>query len=394
MLPAMTRIDDSNELQQLWTALPEARVIGGAVRDLLANTPIADIDLATPLTPEATIQRLNATGIRTIPTGLSHGTITALIGTSSFEITTLRRDLETDGRHATVAFTDDWATDAARRDFTINAMSLDRDGTIHDYFTGRADLAAGIVRFVGDPATRIAEDYLRILRFFRFYARYASGEPDPAAIDAIRTLRAGLSTLSAERIWQELRRILAAPAPHNALHLMQETGVLAIVLPEATTLAGLDAALARNAPAGPLLRIAALINSNAPPLADRLKLSDAERTYLATLHKAPDLPPDPDEATIRRTLADHDAQTLIDKSWITPEPADRTTLRTRLTNTPRPVFPLQGRDAIALGATPGPSIGIALAATRAWWLDQNCRPNLTECRAELARRLISHKPRR
>jgi poly(A) polymerase len=158
-------------LAAVMAILPEARVVGGAVRDALAGRAVTEIDLATPRTPEQVTVALQEAGIRVVPTGIDHGTVTAVLGERSFEITTLRRDVETDGRHAVVAFTDDWRTDAARRDFTINAMSMARDGEVFDYFGGIADLRAGIVRFVGEPAIRIAEDHLRILRYFRFFAR-------------------------------------------------------------------------------------------------------------------------------------------------------------------------------------------------------------------------------
>ncbi len=212
--------------------LPEARVVGGAVRDALDGRAVSDIDLATPRRPEAVTAALQAAGIRAIPTGIDHGTVTALVDGRPFEITTLRRDEETDGRHARVAYTDDWQEDAARRDFTINAMSMTPAGEIFDYFGGRADLAAGHVRFVGDPATRIAEDYLRILRFFRFHARYGRGEPAPAATAAIRAGVPGLARLSPERVWGELKRILAAPDPVGAVALMAELGVLPALVPE------------------------------------------------------------------------------------------------------------------------------------------------------------------
>ena len=223
-------------------ALPEARVVGGAVRDALAGRPITDIDLATPRTPEQVTKALQEAGIRVVPTGIDHGTVTAVLGERSFEITTLRRDVETDGRHAVVAFTDDWRTDAARRDFTINAMSMARDGEVFDYFGGIADLRAGIVRFVGDPATRIAEDHLRILRYFRFFARYSAGPADAAALAAIRAGASGLGKLSAERVWSELSRILAVPDPRAAVALMADLGVMDAVLPE-----GADAARAGTA---------------------------------------------------------------------------------------------------------------------------------------------------
>ncbi len=250
-------------LRAVLTALPEARVVGGAVRDALAERPIADpgadIDLATPRPPHDIVRALTKAGIRAVPTGISHGTVTAVIGGRGFEVTTLRRDVETDGRHASVAFTEDWRVDAARRDFTINAMSMTADGAVFDYFNGIADLHAGAVRFVGDAATRIAEDYLRILRFFRFHARYGTGAPDPAALAAIRAGVGGLAILSVERVWSELQRILAAPDPSGAVALMAELGVLAAVLPEGADPGKLARLVAAGAPADPILRLAALL---------------------------------------------------------------------------------------------------------------------------------------
>ncbi len=243
-------------------------MVGGAVRDALAARAVVDIDLATPRPPADTMAALQQAGVKVVPTGLGHGTVTAVVDGRGFEITTLRRDVETDGRHAVVAFTEDWRLDASRRDFTINAMSMTRDGTLFDYFDGTADLQAGRVRFVGDPATRIAEDYLRILRFFRFYARYGCVSPDPATLDALRAGIPGLRRLSVERVWMELRRILAAPNPEEAVGLMARLGIWAAVLPEAqavSRLAGL--------PADPVLRLAAMLTGDPLALATRLKLS-------------------------------------------------------------------------------------------------------------------------
>ncbi|MDD2877885.1 MAG: CCA tRNA nucleotidyltransferase [Acidiphilium sp.] len=372
---------DKSGLAAVWNVLPEARIVGGVVRDQIAGLPVSDVDLASPLPPATVIARLEAAGLRAIPTGIAHGTVTALAGDQSFEITTLRRDIETDGRRAVVAFIDDWQADAARRDFTINAMSMDRAGTIFDYFGGQADLAAGVVRFVGKPAIRIAEDYLRILRFFRFFARYARGEPDAPAIAAIAASRAGLSQLSAERVWQELKKILAAPNPRAALHLMCETGVMAVILPEAQPLDTLDIMIARAAPVDPLLRFAALMPDD-PATADRLKLSDAERSRLTTLATAPLLPPDADAATCRRALADWETGALVDRTWLATD-ADRSGLRARLVAMPRPVFPLMGRDALALGAMPGRALGEALAAARDWWLTRDCLPGKAESLGKL-----------
>ena len=382
-------------LAPVLAALPEARVVGGAVRDALADRPIADIDLATPVPPEATMAALERAGLRAIPTGLSHGTVTAISDGRPFEITTLRRDVATDGRHAAVAWTGDWREDAARRDFTINAMSLDRDGRVHDYFGGEADLAAGRVRFVGHPAIRIAEDYLRILRFFRFYARYGRGRPDPAALTAIRDGVPGLGRLSAERVWMELRKILAAPDPLPAVRLMAAADVLAAVVPEGADPAGLEKLIANRAPPDPLLRVAALLTGDAASFAERLKLANAEAERLAVLRAGPVPVAGDDDAALRRLLAEEDAALLADRTYLRggPDP-DFATLRARLLAMARPVFPLEGRDALALGARPGPAVGEALRETRAVWLAGGCVADkaalLPVLRARLDDRTATH----
>ena len=374
-------------LRMVLAALPEARLVGGAVRDALAGRPVADIDLATPRLPDAIVEALTRTGIRAVPTGIAHGTITAVAGGRGFEVTTLRRDVETDGRHASVAFTDDWRVDAARRDFTINAMSMTADGAVFDYFSGIADLRAGVVRFVGDPATRIAEDYLRILRFFRFFARYGTGAPDPAALAAIRAGLGGLAILSVERVWSELQRILAAPDPSDAIAQMAELGVLAGVLPEGTDPQALARLVAAGAPADPLLRLAALLTGDADALAIRLKLSTAERERLLALRAQPVPRPDAGDDELRRQLANDPPDILIGRAWLAGGNApDWHRLRARLAAIPRPVFPLEGRDALALGIAPGPEMGALLRTTRDWWLAGGCRADRAACRAELARR--------
>ena len=367
-------------------ALPEARIAGGAVRDTLAGRPVADIDLATPRRPDQVIAALTAGRIRAVPTGIDHGTVTAVSGGRGFEITTLRRDVQTDGRHAVVDFTEDWRADAARRDFTMNAMSMTRDGAIFDYFGGIADLHAGLVRFVGDPATRIAEDYLRILRFFRFHARYASGPPDMAAVAAIRAGVPGLARLSAERVWSELTRILATPDPRVAVALMAELGVLSAVIPEGADPTRLSLLVAAGAPADPLLRLAALLTGDPAALAARLRLSIAERDRLLALRHAPLVPPDADDDALRRLLADTDPAVLLDRTWLDgADGPDWAALRARLARMPQPVFPLEGRDVLALGLPPGPHVGALLRAVRDWWLQGGCRADATACRAELAR---------
>ncbi|WP_419730091.1 CCA tRNA nucleotidyltransferase [Lichenicola sp.] len=393
--PALAGLPEHGALQLLWSILPDARLVGGAVRDLLADRPTADLDMATALPPDETQARLHERGIKVVPTGLAHGTVTAVIDRRPYEITTLRRDLETDGRHAIVAWTDDWQEDAARRDFTINAMSLGRDGVLHDYFGGAADLAAGRVRFVGEADRRIAEDALRVLRFFRFQARYGRGAPDDQAVQAIAAAVLQLSRLSAERVWSELRRLLELPDPLEVLGLMQRLGVLPALLPESRDqgLARITALVALGGPVDPVLRLAAL-GGPADRVAARLRLSNQEAGRLATL--ASGVRPDPmlDADALRRLLADEPAQALADRTWLVQ--ADRgdtgegdaaawTMLRERLHAMPRPVFPLSGRDAVAAGLPPGPAVGLMLREVEAWWREGGCLAGRADCLERLAR---------
>ena len=376
--------------------LPGARLVGGCVRDAIAGRAVADIDLATPEPPDAVTRALQGAGLRAVPTGLDHGTVTAVSGGRGFEVTTLRRDQATDGRHAQVAWTADWQEDAARRDFTMNAMSILPDGAVYDYFDGVADLRAGRVRFVGDPAARIGEDYLRILRFFRFHARYGHGEPDAAALDALRGGVPGLARLSPERIWSELKRILLTPDPRGAIRLMDGLGVLSAVLPGPFDLARLDRLLDAGGPADPLLRLAALVPGAGLDLAARLRMSVAERDRLVAWAGPPPAPGMDDDA-LRRLLADAPPNAVPGRAWLAgarkPEGfaadagPDWASLRERLAVLARPVFPLEGRDALALGVPPGPGVGELLRAVRAWWMEGGCRAGAAACRAELARRV-------
>src|SRR5215469_14329244 len=260
--PWMTEPATRDVLAALAVGGAEARFVGGSVRDALLGREIEDIDIATPALPEQVIELLQKRGIKVVPTGLAHGTVTAIAGSPErhFEITTLRRDVETYGRRARVAFDADWAADAARRDFTINAIFLDPDGTLHDPVGGLADLRAHRVRFVGDPATRIAEDVLRILRYYRFEARFGTGEGDPGARAACRAAASLLPNLSAERVVQELVRLLETPDPVPALQMMQQDGVLTMIRPEARRLDRLRQMIVVEPEADPLRRLAAQID--------------------------------------------------------------------------------------------------------------------------------------
>jgi len=364
-------------------ALPGARAVGGCVRDHLAGLPVQDIDMAAPFPPEEISRRLAAAGLRVFETGIAHGTVTALLDRDPIEVTSLRRDLVTDGRHAEVAWTADWNEDAARRDFTINAMSMAADGTLHDPFGGVADLAARRVRFVGDAATRLAEDYLRALRFFRFQARYGGPVPDAQALAAIRAAAPGLARLSAERVWSEIKRLLAAPDPRAALALMAGAGVLPAILPEAGPPARLDLAVARGA-GDVLLRLALLlpVGVDLPALARRLKLSGEEGARLRALHAAGTLPEDAQDPAARRrfaALVTARGHALPGEVALVAAVQTGRNLAPLLDLGPGPEFPLQGRDALALGVPPGPRVGALLGQVREWWLEGGAEAGHAAC---------------
>ena len=274
-------------LDRLVAAIDGARFVGGSVRDTLLGIPVADIDIATPLPPETVLVRLKESAIKSVPTGLKHGTITAVLADGPVEVTTLRRDVDTDGRHAVVAFTDDWREDAARRDFTINALYADpASGRVFDYFGGLADLEAGLVRFIGDPYARIAEDHLRILRFFRFLARFGN-EPDAAGLDACTARAKDLMALSRERIADELLKLLVAKDAVKVVALMIERGIFAPVLPEIVSADRLAMLAEREAatgtPPNAIRRLASLLTGDIDSVGARLKFSNAQRQRLTRI---------------------------------------------------------------------------------------------------------------
>jgi len=344
------------------------RFVGGTVRDELLGIPHADVDLATRLEPQAVMRRLQTTKIKAVPTGIDHGTITAVSRGHIVEITTLRRDVSTDGRRATVAFTEDWAEDAARRDFTINALSADPvSGDIFDYFGGLADLEQRHIRFIGDPLARIAEDHLRILRFFRFHARFGSGTPDAAALDACTARANDLMALSRERIADELLKLLAVADPSVTVGIMLERRILKPVLPEieAGALSRLHGLVASEQAAGavpdPLRRLSALLPRDPPTVAEvavRLRLSNKARKRLACTASADlDLSPQalayrvgPDCAVDRLLLAGKHADAMEIGSW---KP-------TRL--------PVKGGDLIARGLAEGPVVARTLRQIEDEWV--------------------------
>jgi poly(A) polymerase len=362
----------------------EARIVGGAVRNTLLGLPVTDLDIATSVRPEDVVARAEEAGLGAVPTGMAHGTITIIAEHKPFEVTTLRRDVETHGRHATVAFTEDWASDAHRRDFTINALYCDASGRLFDYTGGLEDLSAKRVRFIGRPEDRITEDYLRILRFYRFTAAYGAGGIDRESHEACAALQEGLDCISAERIRAELLKLLVAPHAPIVLSEMDETGILARVLGSAAdviTCARLAAIEACNAiPADAVRRLYALAvlqPGDAARLRDRLRLSKKEYERLADLtlpERAFDPSENEDAAKIllyRKGSATFRDGALI--SWARDLIAgptssahhDRYKLADRWSP---PVLPITGKDVIALGIPPGPEIGHIIDTLDLWWM--------------------------
>jgi poly(A) polymerase len=386
------------ETLAVMSALGDARFVGGAVRNALLGVSVMDIDIAVPMPPTESLARLKSRGINVVETGLDHGTVTAIAGTHAFEITSLRRDVETDGRHATVAFTDDWAEDAARRDFTINAMYASANGEIFDYATGVEDLIAGKVRFMGDAKTRIAEDHLRVLRLFRFHAWYGKGEIDAEGLRAAAEAKDKLNTLSAERVQKELLRLLEAGNPAPVLRVMAATGILTELLPGALSLPRLerlteidaDNLSARDA----ILRLAALLpdgdNDAAHAIADALKLSNADRTRLEQALSGEKIPAQLAARDARRLLYRIGVARFCDKvllQWAgAPKGAGVLQFRMLLEmadSWQRPRFPLSGRDVMQAGVAEGPDVGRVLAKVEDWWVGGDFAADEGACRDQL-----------
>lgn len=398
--PWMTAPETVAVLDALEGAGAEVRFIGGCVRDALLDRPVNDVDLATDALPEAVVAALEAAGIKAVPTGLQHGTITAVSSHRPFEITTLRHDVETDGRHATVAFTDDWEADAARRDFTINALSMSRDGTLHDPFDGDRDLRDGVVRFVGDPRQRIEEDVLRLLRFFRFHAHYATGDFDGPSLAACRALASRVPRLSVERVWSETKKLLGAPDPAPVVRTMVEIGALSSVLPDPIGVDRLDrlvqveqkAAVRRPDIAGDAIRrVGALLppdEKSAGEAARHLKVSTVERTRLIAMAGAVSHPPEmASDQALRRLRHRLSKETMVDLALVLwaesgNEEPSAAAIDIALSWTP-PAFPLSGQDVTALGVKSGPDIGRLLAAVETWWIAEDFAPGRAACLARL-----------
>lgn len=360
----------------------ETRAVGGAVRDALLGLPVTEIDLATTAVPQKVMTLAREAGLKAIPTGIEHGTVTVVVDDMPFEVTTLRRDVETFGRHAKVAFTEDWEEDARRRDFTLNALYADREGIVFDPLGFYADLMEGRVRFIGDAEARIKEDYLRILRFFRFNAYYGRGPLDADGLAASVKLREGLAQLSAERVAAEMRRLLVAPRAMRGLEALYDYGLLTDVLGGVPRLARverlIDIEAALDLTPDAALRLAALavfVREDAARLAERWHLSNAEQ---ATLEHAADEGGKPvfeDETSAKEALYrldENDFRSRVLLAWAasgasTEDPQWRAIFRL-----PRswqaPVFPLRGADLVEIGTAKGPEIGELLRQLEAEWI--------------------------
>lgn len=364
-----------------------ARFVGGCVRDAILDIAAHDIDIAVPIPPDGIVNVLTTARINFIPTGYEFGTITAVINGRPFQITSLRQDWEADGRHPRVTYGTDWKEDAARRDFTINALYASKDGVVYDYFKGLEDLKAGVVRFVGDAHQRIQEDYLRILRYFRFLAWYGHGPIHEEAIEACTALSQGLNGLSRERIGHEFLRLLAAPYPVPSLKLMDQAGVIPFILPNPMNLQALEVLLNFEEASTTLCRLAALSlpQINDKSLTKSLRLSGEQKQYLHDCaNRLANYPSS--ERTVYRNLYQDGVGLFKDLTKLS------LALRP-LSSTPSilheafkiaaswkaPAFPLKGQDLIEMGIKAGPELGILLKNCESWWIDEGFQPDREAC---------------
>lgn len=359
-----------------------ARFVGGCVRNALTGHPVEDIDIATVLEPHAAADALRKADIAVHPTGIEHGTLTAVADHTPFEVTTLRRDVSTDGRRATVAFTTSWEEDSARRDFRLNAIYADADGTLFDPQGGVADALARRIVFIGRAEDRIAEDYLRILRFFRFFAFYGGTAPDPAGLAACSRMADGIARLSAERVWKEMKKLVAAPDPRAAVAAMASSGVLAAVLGEAGEMGTLSRLIDLDSRRDALLRFAALVGGDGGAQARRMKVSNAEKLRLKAAR-------DPElaklvasnwqtRAGIERLVYRHGNDAVADqialmaaRVEIPPDGWGGALAHARSFRVP--VFPVTGADLLSSGMAHGPEVGETLKRLEDQWLESRFR---------------------
>ncbi len=371
----------------------EARVIGGAVRNELMGHPVTgDIDVATTLLPKAVIARATAAGVQWAPTGIEHGTITLIGRQRVVEVTTLREDVATDGRHAVVRFGHDWAVDAARRDFTINALSVDATGRLFDTVGGLEDIAARRVRFIGSAEQRIAEDRLRVLRFFRFHAAYGSGDPDTEGLSAAIRARHDLTQLSAERIGQEMRKLVMAPGAAPTIRIMQESGILPLVSAGVGDLGGFERLVADpEAPADPALRFAVLlarVQEDIDRIVRRFRLSNRERDRMTDALAASEALAAGNAVTDRVAVYRRGREAVLGGFALLAArnrlgPDELALRRAGVGAFEPPAFPLSGRDVVDIGVGRGPAVGVILRDLERWWLAEDFRPDAAALRRRL-----------
>lgn len=387
----------------------EARVVGGAVRNSLLGTKVSDVDLATTHLPQDTMRLVKDAGFKPVPTGIEHGTVTVVVQGRPFEVTTLRTDIETNGRHAKVVFGTDWQKDAERRDFTINALYAKADGTIVDHVGGLADIETRTLRFIGDAEARIREDYLRILRFFRFFAWYGSGRPEADGLRASARLKDGLNQLSAERVWMELKKLLSASDPSRALLWMRQSGVLSVILPESEKW-GIDAihSLVRTEqeldwPVDALLRLESMVPPDAARVSEmgkRLKMSNAERARLEAWARQDVVKSELSEYALKKLLYRSSKQAVLDRVMLGYAAArgeaamnDEAMIKagafSRLLETAQnyeaPLFPVTGADLLTMGIEKGPKLGKILKELEAIWIESNFSLDKEELLAKINR---------
>lgn len=387
MATLTTELQSDAGAKALFAAFPDdsIRFVGGCVRNALLGEPIKDIDLATQLKPQAVMDALKAAGIRYVETGIEHGTVTAILDGQPYEITSLRRDVDTDGRRAVVAYTTDWNEDARRRDFTVNALYADMNGTIYDPTgQGLEDIKTKHFRFIGEAKDRIAEDYLRILRYFRFMAWYApDAKFDPAALKACRESKGGLKSLSAERVWSEIKNLLCAPRPHRVVNVMLQQDILETLLPEASNAEGLSLITkleSREAiKPDPYLRLMAMAARQPLPialLAKRLKMSKKESSRLrAWADDGTPLNPDASDREKRQAIYKAGKQVVIDRARLRAAGETDPVISSRWMSLAdlamgwtQPEFPISGKDLQAAGVAPGEDMGRKLKALEALWV--------------------------
>jgi poly(A) polymerase len=386
--PWMTEGPAAAVMRALTAEGDQARFVGGCVRDALVGRNIRDIDIATPLSPQRVTELLHKAGLKAVPTGIDHGTVTAVADKTGVEVTTLRRDVETDGRHAKVEFTDNWQADAARRDLTINALSADATGKVHDYFGGLDDLAAARVRFVGDPNQRIVEDYLRLLRFFRFHADYATGALDEPAVAAAKELAPHLKSLSGERLRQETLRLLTARRGPEVWGEMLSLGIVQHYLPWATSLDRLrwvaELEQRHNLTPDAIRRLAALTMTGCGrEVAETLKLSRSEGDRVIALDATRDAFDASSPQAVRRQIyawGNDGARDRLVLDWLDRiDGAAGSAALAVIESWPRPRFPLKGADIVKMGVPEGPRVGALLEKAENWWVERDFAPDRAAC---------------